>query len=158
MQQLQIPAAQHPQAAAQHLQLHQLVVDDDLIQQLQLHHSASLHRSHHHKAVDAVSEEVVRRRPAKLVIGVHFPHIPRAELELLGHSSSSSNFNPAAAAAADWQQALADLVAADGRCEYHLQLCEPELVARGPWELDVAVCPQVGDGTAAVCHVGRDCA
>lgn len=129
----------HPDAGQQHLQLHRRVVEHRLLQQLQLHESAALHASHHHQ--DGLAQQLTRSKPAKMVIGVHFPHVPQAESELLGYNTEV--FSPAAAAAADWQQPLADLLTADGRCKYHMSMCQPELIARGAWELDVAVCPQV---------------
>eukprot|EP00878_Enallax_costatus_P012402 GHUV01012952.1.p1 GENE.GHUV01012952.1~~GHUV01012952.1.p1 ORF type:complete len:299 (+),score=71.70 GHUV01012952.1:150-1046(+) len=141
-QQQMIRSPQVPRAE-QHLQLHQRIVDHQSVQQLQLHQAAASLTAHNKSAAaaDAVAEEFMRRRPAKLVIGVHFPHVPQSELQRAGYSPSS--YSPAAAAVADWQQRLVDIVTADGRCEYHRKMCQPELIDRGPLELDVAVCPQV---------------
>lgn len=136
-------------AAAQHLQLHQRIINHEMVQQLQLHHAEVSVTSHNNTAADAVqaAEESMHRRHSKLVIGVHFPEIPQSELQHASYNISS--YNPAAAAVADWQHQLADIVAADGRCEDHLRMCQPELIARGPLELDVAVCPQVQQQQAA---------
>jgi hypothetical protein len=72
---------------------------------------------------------------------VHFPEIPAADLARTQVNPSS--FHPAAAAASDWEQQLKAVVMASCRTQEHQQLCQPELAASSPWELNVAVCPQV---------------
>jgi hypothetical protein len=136
---------QRAAAAAQHVQLHRQVLEHALVQQLQLHTPKQQHwRS---KAVadaawaDAAAAARLAQNPAKLLIGVNFPDLPDAELRRLGLDAAS--FNPAAAAAVDWEAPLSQLVADDGRCQHHRQLCKPELLARSKMELNIAVCPQV---------------
>lgn len=139
-QQQQLSGISPSDAALQHLQLHEHVLEHELVQQLQLHQSSAQQFALQQVAAVA-AEQLMRIKPAKLVVGVHFPDVPQSELEHLGYGVNT--FSPAAAAVADWQKPLGDLVAADGRCDYHIRLCQPELMARGTMQLDVAVCPQV---------------
>lgn len=89
----------------------------------------------------ALGHELKQGTPGKVLIGVHFAEIPEVALQRLKVQAGS--FHPAAAAVKDWQEQLTDVVMAAKRCQHHKQLCQPELTARSPWELDVAVCPQV---------------
>jgi hypothetical protein len=131
---------QQAAAAAQHLQLHRQVLEHALVQQLQLH---SPKQQHWRGAAAAEAAAAgLTENPAKLLIGVNFPDLPDAELQRL--RVDASTFHPAAAAAVDWEAPLSQLVAADGRCQHHRQLCKPELLARSRMELNIAVCPQVG--------------
>lgn len=77
----------------------------------------------------------------KVLIGVTFPEVPASEQEH-ARPPAAAGFHPAAAAAADWQQHLHAVVAASNRSAAHVVLCQPELRANSPWELQVAVCPQ----------------
>ena len=113
-------------------------MEHELLQQLQLHAAVPKAALHH---MDGDARQLAATVPAKILIGVHFPDIRESELRRLDYANS--NFHPAEAAAADWGHALADVVAADGRSEDHLSFCIPELLPKGQWELDVAVCPQV---------------
>jgi hypothetical protein len=138
---------QRSAAATQHVQLHRQVLEHALVQQLQLHMPKQQHwRSK--AAADATWTDAaaaaaqLAENPAKLLVGVHFPDLPAAELQRLG--ADAAGFNPAAAAAVDWEAPLVQLVADDGRCQHHRQLCKPELLARSRMELNIAVCPQVG--------------
>lgn len=133
----------HPDAAMQHVQLHKRIVDHELVQQLQLHPAAPhLRTAGRPTEADAAAVELAATPPAKLLIGIHFPDLPAEELRALGVDESS--FNPAAAAAADWEQPLSVVASKDDeRSSAHLALCRPELIARSTWELSVAVCPQV---------------
>jgi len=125
--------------ATTHMQLHRRVMDHELLQQVQVH-VAGPHVALHH--MDGDARQLVATMPSKVLIGVHFPDIPGSELTRL--NVPENDFHPAAAAAADWDSTLAKIVAADGRSKEHLSMCRPELLAKGQWELDVAVCPQVG--------------
>jgi ribosomal protein L13E len=130
---------QRAAAAAQHVQLHRQVLEHALVQQLQLHTPKQQHWRGTAAAEAAAAG--LTETPAKLLVGVNFPDLPEAELQRL--RVDTSTFHPAAAAAADWEAPLSQLVAADGRCQHHRQLCKPELLARSRMELNVAVCPQV---------------
>ncbi|WIA11875.1 hypothetical protein OEZ85_011961 [Tetradesmus obliquus] len=134
---------QRAAAAAQHVQLHKQVLEHALVQQLQLH-TAKQHHWRSRAVTDAAWADAATAQladnPAKLLVGVNFPDLPDAELRRLGVDASS--FNPAAAAAMDWEAPLSQLVADDGRCQHHRQLCKPELLARSRMELNIAVCPQ----------------
>ncbi|KAF6265943.1 hypothetical protein COO60DRAFT_1697601 [Scenedesmus sp. NREL 46B-D3] len=133
---------QRATAATRHVQLHRQVLEHSLVQQLQLH-TPEQHHWRGAGAGAAVADAVVEQlaeNPAKLLVGVNFPDVPDAELHRLGVEPGT--FNPAAAAAVDWEAPLSQLVAADGRCQHHMQLCQPELLARSRMELNIAVCPQ----------------
>eukprot|EP00882_Tetradesmus_deserticola_P003856 GHRQ01004080.1.p1 GENE.GHRQ01004080.1~~GHRQ01004080.1.p1 ORF type:complete len:667 (+),score=223.87 GHRQ01004080.1:292-2292(+) len=133
---------QRAAAAAQHVVLHRQVLEHPLVQQLQLHTVTQHHRGTAAAGtawVDAAAEQL-GENPAKLLVGVNFPDVPDSELQRLAVDTAA--FHPAAAAAVDWEAPLAQLVAADGRCQRHLQLCRPELLARSRMELNIAVCPQ----------------
>jgi hypothetical protein len=138
---LELVDQQHKQhlSSEQHVQLHRQVLEHALVQQLQLHTPKQQHWRGAAAAEAAAAG--LAENPAKLLVGVNFPDLPDAELQRLAVDVSA--FNPAAAAAVDWEAPLSQLVAADGRCQHHRQLCKPELLARSRMELNIAVCPQV---------------
>lgn len=148
------------EAAAQHMELHRRVLAHELVQALQLHAGDGQQSQHARVGLGYDAALQAGALPSKLLVGVHFPDLEPEQLRGAGHDPAG--FHPAAAAAADWQAPLAELVAAaaaaDGRSSEHLGACTPELLARGAWELEVAVCPQVrGSLQAGSSFVGSSC-
>lgn len=144
---------QQTQAAADashHLQVHKRIMSHaavkhlkvaDAVQHLRLAAAAAA-------ADAATSSELKHQAPSKVLIGVHFAEVSAADLQRL--KVRQDQFHPAAAATSDWAQHLQAVVMDSDRSREHQQLCQPELVAVSPWELDVAVCPQVGVGMRLV--------
>lgn len=126
-----------------HLQAHKRILAHLALQHLKLTDAAQHLREAAAAATTdtAISQELKHHAPSKVLISVQFAEVSQADLARLGVSPGS--FHPAAAAAKDWQDALSAVVAASDRSLVHQQLCQPELIANSPWELDVAVCPQV---------------
>lgn len=155
LQQHQVQAAADP---SHHLQVHKRIMSHAALEHLKVADAA-----HHVRlaaaaaAADAaISSELKHNAPSKVLIGVHFAEVQPADLQRL--KVQQQHFHPAAAAASDWAEPLQAVVMATDRSREHQQLCQPELVAVSPWELDVAVCPQVRVdtfwGTARRWHAG----
>jgi hypothetical protein len=126
----------------QHVEVHKRILQHEAVQQLQLVRPADELRLAAAKAAASggLAAELRQAPPDKVLIGVHFPDVPTSALQRLGTAGAS--FHPSAAAAQDWRQPLLDVVAREDRSPEHLHLCQPELLSRSQWELDVAVCPQ----------------
>jgi len=143
---------QHPvQDSMHHVQVHKRIIEHDLLERLQVTSTAQHLQQAAAAAADTALGQVLKQgTPGKVLVGVHFAEIPQDALQRLKVQAGS--FHPAAAAVKDWQEQLTDVVMAAKRCQHHKQLCQPELTARSPWELDVAVCPQVR-GVQIMWHV-----
>jgi hypothetical protein len=130
--------------ASHHIQVHKRIMLEKPIEQLRVADAAQhlRHAAAAAASADAVlSTELRSKAPSKILIGVSFAEVQQADLLRLKVKQES--FHPAAAAAADWEEPLEAVVMASERSREHQQLCTPELLASSPWELDVAVCPQV---------------
>jgi hypothetical protein len=126
-----------------HLQVHKRILAHESLEHVRVAEAAQhlRHAAAASTADAALSQELRQQAPGKVLIGVHFAEVQHADLLRLKVKADS--FHPAAAAATEWNAALRAVVMAAQRGPEHQQLCKPELVANSPWELDVAVCPQV---------------
>lgn len=129
-------------SADAHVQLHAHVISHALVRKLQLHAPGGTAFNIKDQQQASTPLPHMSGADALLIVGVQFARPPAAELARVLEGADEAAA-PAYAAAADWAAPLADLVANDGRAHAHLKACQPQLIARRPWELDVAVCPQV---------------
>jgi putative alpha-1,2-mannosidase len=141
--------------ASHHTQVHKRIMLEKPIEQLRVADVAQhlRHAAAASAADAALSTELRNKAPSKILIGVSFAEVQQAELLRLKVKQES--FHPAAAAAVDWEAQLEAVVMASERSHEHKQLCKPELLASSPWELDVAVCPQVRPQQPPVCPAAQ---
>lgn len=129
--------------ASHHIQVHKRIMLEKPIEQIRVADAAQhlRHAAASATADAALGAELRNKAPSKILIGVSFAEVQQADLLRL--KVQQDTFHPSAAAAADWEEQLHAAVMASERSREHQQLCKPELLANSPWELDVAVCPQV---------------